>query len=768
MVDLTGQTIDDLHFGQRLGQGGMGMIYQATDLKLSRSVAVKVMHDHLANQRQFRERFLQEARSVANLKHDHIVPVQRFSPLDPPPQRLYLVMDLIAGGSLRDYLNHVKRAGKVIDLVEAVQLVEQIADALYYAHKQGMVHRDVKPENILLNPITTGGGRPLRAMLTDFGLAKLIEAIPFDVTRGPVGTYPYMSPEQCWDERTVDERTDIYALGIVLYELVVGALPFRPQTVQEAMRMHLYEPVPPPVARRPGLPSALLRVIDKCLAKNREDRYTTARELMHDLRAIEIALSNGEVTLPPDLPEKIDRPSVYVAKLLPTAPPRPQLQSQVQPQAQPQYDVTAPVPALPAPEGAAAPAAHSEPPAPRPDDRFESQADYRTIAEFTNGEAGQDVVVTLTPPTLLVTPGETGEMHVEISNLTVIEDVYRLEVRGLPGKWAKITGDTLTLRPGESGGATVTFSPPRESKSSAGRHYFTLHVHSLRQQLEVALLKERELNLTPFQAFTVDLHPKRLYNWTYLTLTIQNLSNTTERYLIRARDGENALTFTYDYGEYTVAPGQSRAIEIRVKPRPEALVHGAKPIPFSITVTGGGESQTVEGEMVAIADLMPEAAVKPARIAPQPVYRGATWGGERRLRPSRPARPQPAHEPSLPVNNVYVPSPSTYRQRGEWLTFWLILYTLAGFIPLLVMAWGLFGLVRQPDDRFLESAVYIMISGCAGTFVLVHWGLVTFAWGWHKWAVYALMFLSFFLFPVGPFLTLTWWLVMRGKWEMFG
>ncbi|MEQ8677317.1 MAG: protein kinase [Aggregatilineales bacterium] len=291
MVGIIGQSVADRYRIERLlGQGGMGMIYEAEDRQTGTMVAIKVMHDHLAHRAQFRDRFVQEAQSVADLDHPNIVRVLDHSP---GAERLFIVMELVSGGSLRDYINHVRTP---FALADATYITAQIAEALHYAHEHNVIHRDVKPENILLQPTSrSAGGFPYHCMLTDFGLAKLTDNIGYTLTGRPFGTFPYMSPEQCKAE-TVDRRTDIYALGIVLFELTTGKLPYEPQTIFEAYKMHVEAPLPEPHHFRGDMPNSLQQIMLTCLAKKREARYQTALDLARDLRKVSLDLQGGYIT----------------------------------------------------------------------------------------------------------------------------------------------------------------------------------------------------------------------------------------------------------------------------------------------------------------------------------------------------------------------------------------------------------------------------------------------------------------------------------------
>jgi serine/threonine protein kinase len=227
--EIIGKTIDRYRIDKLLGQGGMAAVYEATDTRLERQVAIKIMHPHLAEQESFQERFLSEARLVARLDHPNIIRVLSFDHVD---NELFLVTDLIQAGNLRHYLKRLHESARLMGFPEVVELVRQLAEALHYAHEQGMVHRDIKPDNVLLKPIQAPGALlDYQPILTDFGLAKLTDTSDEAATaEQPIGTYPYMSPEQT-RAASADGRPDIFSLGIVLYELAVGRLPFLPRTM---------------------------------------------------------------------------------------------------------------------------------------------------------------------------------------------------------------------------------------------------------------------------------------------------------------------------------------------------------------------------------------------------------------------------------------------------------------------------------------------------------------------------------------------------------
>lgn len=295
MDQMVGQILDNTYrIEKMLGQGGMGAVFLGRDIALNRDVAIKVMHPHVAAQEGFRERFLQEARAIAALEHPGIVPIYTFSR---DPKLLYIVMAFLPGQNLRDWLSHLSQQNMRVSLAESLAIVESVADALAYAHRRGVYHRDVKPGNIILKPLDVGqtniAGLPFQPVLTDFGLAKLAEGGVHSITGMAMGTPAYMAPEQC-EGLEIDGRADIYALGIVLYELVTGRVPFYVKTLTEAIRAHTKEPPPPPRSVAPDLPSQVEEIILKALAKRPQDRYQTADLMAQACRAVRSALPRQE------------------------------------------------------------------------------------------------------------------------------------------------------------------------------------------------------------------------------------------------------------------------------------------------------------------------------------------------------------------------------------------------------------------------------------------------------------------------------------------
>ena len=250
---------------RRLGEGGMAQVYLARDVRLGREVAVKVLDRRLAERPGFRERFLREARVAAALDHPNIVPLYDFGE---DSSVLFLVMPYVSGGSLQDIL-----ARTPLPMGEVATYGSQIADALAYAHQRNVVHRDVKPANMLMH---SDG----RLMLSDFGLAKIVSASSRSATprnHPDAGTPEYMAPEQIGGQS--DERSDIYALGVVLYLLLTGRLPFTGTSSTAVMEGHLYRLPEPPRHLNAEVTPAMEAVVLRALAKQPEERFQRASEL---------------------------------------------------------------------------------------------------------------------------------------------------------------------------------------------------------------------------------------------------------------------------------------------------------------------------------------------------------------------------------------------------------------------------------------------------------------------------------------------------------
>ena len=275
---LIGKLFGKYRVVEPLGSGGMGMLFKAFQLNLERFVAIKLMLTHLTGAREFLDRFEQEAKSIAALNHPNIVQVYDY---DIEDTTAYIVMELIEGQSLSSLLDQYAQGGGRIPLQQCLQVGIQMAQALAYAHQANIIHRDIKPGNIMLR-------RDGRAILTDFGLAKITTQTSRTREGVTVGTPAYMAPEQAMGQPG-DPRSDLYSLGVVLYEMAAGQLPFQAPTPMAIVLKHLQEIPSSPRNLVPDIPTALDRAILRCLEKDPADRYPTAGELLLALQNIQLA-----------------------------------------------------------------------------------------------------------------------------------------------------------------------------------------------------------------------------------------------------------------------------------------------------------------------------------------------------------------------------------------------------------------------------------------------------------------------------------------------
>jgi serine/threonine protein kinase len=264
MNDLIGQMLGRYRIVEALGEGGMAQVFKAFQPGLERVVAVKVLPEYYMRDERFLARFQREAQAIAQLSHPNILPVYDFGR---EGNLTFIVMQYVDGGTLK------KLMGDELSYERIGALLGQVADALDYAHGQGILHRDVKPGNILIE-------RGQRALLSDFGLAKMVGSQEQITATGVgLGTPAYMSPEQGQGEE-VDARTDVYALGVILYEMITGRVPFRAETPMAIIIKHVTAPLPLPRSINPAIPDSVEQVILKALAKNKEDRYASAGAMM--------------------------------------------------------------------------------------------------------------------------------------------------------------------------------------------------------------------------------------------------------------------------------------------------------------------------------------------------------------------------------------------------------------------------------------------------------------------------------------------------------
>jgi serine/threonine-protein kinase len=307
---------------EKLSEGGMGAVYRGTHVLMDKTVAIKVLRPSLAADEKIVARFSREARAASKISHPNALAVTDFG--ESEDGIVFLVMEFLAGKTLKEVI----RAEGPMPLDRAVDIMKQVGDALKAAHDQGVVHRDLKSDNIMLIS-TTVGDHP---MVLDFGIAKIIESEKPDAElTAPnlvIGTPQYMSPEQCSQSSYIDSRSDIYSFGVILYEMLVGHVPFPGESPTIVMLKHLQEPVPSVLNERSDIPASIDQIISRAMAKVPDNRYQTITDLLEDLTIaagvpMRTASGNFEPATTPRVNTQDDADEVTVVRPRQEAPPTP-------------------------------------------------------------------------------------------------------------------------------------------------------------------------------------------------------------------------------------------------------------------------------------------------------------------------------------------------------------------------------------------------------------------------------------------------------------
>ncbi len=652
MTSLIGQTINDRYrLDSLLGDGGMGTVFRALDRNLERQVAIKLMHSHFARQPEFRLRLIQEAQTAAKLNHPSIVRIYDFGDSD---QGLFIAMEYVDGGSLREHLQRLQSLNKFLPFSQSLQMGIQIAEALDYAHRRGVVHRDVKPGNIILRRLShpdEAGEQPFRALLTDFGLVKLQEGSPMTQSGATVGTPAYMSPEQC-EGIELDGRTDLYSLGIVLYELVTNRLPFSFQSLADAISTHRRGTrASPPSEYRADAPLLIDSLLAKSLAKSPEDRFSDGYEMASALRSALLSLKGTATRVmlrqELDILDRVaDPPDGFDLQILaPGHAPSvmPLSRSIVTVGRNADNDVVLPADGVSRHHARLQATSlgwevldlggvngtwvddrrlRSDEPTPLaigskvrvgpyelvlrgPEVSLAAQAVAAgaVLAATTRGleqvqaEANQAALgIYPVQDTVTVDPGQEIELAAEVVNRSSVDDRVSLRVQGIPSEWVTTPSGFVTVSAGETAYLTVVVRPPRELNTPTGRQRVRLEVVSQQnpQSSESAPLN---LVVNPYFAFSASLEPNEVRLPGTVTVSVQNTGNAAGTFSVLPRDPQNALEFSGERGSIPLQPNQIARIDLGVKAKEAGLFGGSENYPYEVNVVSrSGGRQQLEAE----------------------------------------------------------------------------------------------------------------------------------------------------------------------------
>lgn len=651
MGDLIGRVIAKYRLDALIGEGGMGTVYRAYDLNLDRPVAIKLMHTHFARQPEFRARLTQEAKAAAQLDHPSIVRIFDFGESE---EGLYIAMEDVKGGSLRAHLQRIQAEQRFLPLKQVLQIGFQIADALDYAHRRGLIHRDVKPGNIILKRLRHAdepGEQPFRAILTDFGLVRLLDGDRMTQSGTTLGTPVYMSPEQCRADK-LDGRSDLYALGVVLYELLTNRPPFQFNSLNEALMAHLQGQMPPPISRyQAGLPPLLERLVMKALAKAPGDRFADGAEMATALRGALYALDNPATQVVP-LPEVgrertplPEQPAPPVYQLVITTPGHSPGVMELRPPGislgrlddndvllpaegvsrhharlvvtetgwavvdlggvngtlldDRRLPADQPTPITPGARLQIGPytltiqptqAAVTPPPAvpARP-----PAVEQPTI---TPTPVPPLLTIAVVPDSLSLEPGERGQLTVEVTNNGPAEDMVYVRVHGLPPGWTTIPQEPTLVAAGRPARINLLVQPPRQPTTPPGRQRFRVELVSQRNPGSEPAANASIL-IGAYEAFEVALEPRQLTLPGAAQVTIHNTGNTAAEYSLVTHDPAGELHFEGERGRLNLEPDKSVAVDLQVEARRSSLFSAVRTYPFQVEVTArSGGSQTLSAE----------------------------------------------------------------------------------------------------------------------------------------------------------------------------
>jgi serine/threonine protein kinase len=644
MHELIGKRIGDYLIEESVGSGTVGHVFRARDEKRPQVVALKVIHSHLANQPAFREKLLSNATAVPSLQHPAIARVYQVGEAD---RQLFVASEWVHG----ETVGHLLQNGSLLALRLGAKVVQIVADALVYAHRQGVIHGGLQPFNILLTP--QGGELPWRPLLTDFQQASLLPGEP------PLALLPYLSPEQC-DGKRPNGRSDVYALGIILYQLCTGQLPFQPQSARDV----LTGGVPaPPRSLRPEIPAVLEAIILKAMARNTAERYRSMEEFLLFLRrevdklppagaAVAAVGPAVPVSAPPAVSPSPARP------LPPPAPPvaaipaaAPATSSDADyliirhPRLEPQtfllhkWLITIGLQGdndlVLKDSGIAAKHARLErtdtgwnvidmgslngtflegsqllPDMPEQwkpgqqvmlgDYSLEwksglAQKQVEKVEVVSVADAGR-LYMSIQPTQLTTHPGLPAQAVLELENQTGRSMNILLGVVGIPPLWVAVEPGLVRLAPQQKVTIPFTIQPPHHHAALAGPHQFKMEARA--EGGSESAVAAGQLAVQPFSQVFAEMRPGTLRHGKPGEVWLTNEGNSRSRFSASVADVNNDIVFELSPTEVDIVPGETQTMRLLGRGRKRPFFLRPVIIPFELRVAGGAAMPPQPGRLI--------------------------------------------------------------------------------------------------------------------------------------------------------------------------
>ena len=548
--DLAGQNLDRYRLIRLIADDRLGALYRAYDTSLQRDVAVRVINPTVSRQPTFEDSFARAARTAARLDHPNLIQVFDFGEVR---SFRYIVTEFLPGDNLQQILADLERGGRWIPLSQAVQIVLQLALAMEYVRSQGAPQRLPKPGNIQIKAVHSER-LPFQPILNDLDLSRLAQESLGEAMNESIAASDaaYYSPERVLG-RSTDGRSDVYSLGVLLFELCTGQLPFPIENLEDAARYHPRQPLPPPRIIRPDLPEALGQVIVKALEKTPEARYTNPASLASELDRIYPNLV-GIDSAPPAFESAVSLLTPYQESL-----------------AEHPAETAAPIP-------------EPEPPA----------DEAATQVSAGEPELGR-LEVFLDHGQLSVEPGSSASTILTVHAIGNMRGRFRIVLEGLPTIWVSLSPQMVELEPGQSKQVRITIRPSRSSHSRAGRYPFTVQAINLYSQGGMAKVGAT-LTVAAFTRFSSELVKTRLGAGEDGRVAINNQGNTPENFTIQFWNPDNDLVFHPRQAQIRLNEGQVGSAEFSAEPHQTHWFGREKVYPFSVQVSsGGGDRQDHSG-----------------------------------------------------------------------------------------------------------------------------------------------------------------------------